>query len=65
MSEPELFLAAANRQRLLLHLLRLEAEAPVACRRHRTAALVHDDTDLAPSEAATGADVGDREGIEP
>ena len=65
MSEPELFLTPANRQRLLQHLRRLEAEAAVACGHHRPVVLVQDDTDLAPREVAIHTDVLNREAIEP
>ena len=65
MSEPERFLTSANRQRLLRHLRRLQAEAAVACGHHRPAVLAQDDTDLALREVAIHTDVLNREAIEP
>ena len=65
MSEPELFLTSANRQRLFRHLRRLEAEAAVACGHHRPAVLAQNDTDLALREVAIHIDVLNREAIEP
>ena len=65
MSEPEHFLTSANRQRILRHLRRLEAEAAVACGHHRPAVLAQDDTDLALREVAIHTDVLNREAIEP
>lgn len=65
MSEPEVLLTPANRQRLVRHLLRLEAEAAVANGTHRPAVLVQDDTDLSHREIAVHTDVLNRAAIEP
>ena len=65
MSEPELFLTSANRQRLLRHLRCLEAEAALACGYHRPVVLIQDDADLALREVAIHIDVLNREAIEP